>query len=218
MKRLFCGVLVLWLAGCVSPGRGELSCEEIGRLQGLIGKEMSAESLQAWVCAMYDLPSSQVTVEPLPDDFVHLVRWKKHDASYLAELERLVATRVDTDSTWAANQVITCLGQPAQYSARYSWGGERNELHFPLLYPDQGMLVDGYKVVRPPSVKQPPAIDGRLPIVYITLVRPGTAEQILYQIYDGGRPGMYEEVLREYRPWPGSWQGIVVDIDPNLQP
>jgi hypothetical protein len=191
------------------PGRSEPSCEEIRRLQGLIGKEMSADSLQTWVREMYDLPSSQVTVESFPVDSKHLVSWEKHSVSYLAVLKGLVLSRIDVDSTWAANHFITCLGQPAWYSASYSKGVEMNQLHLALLYPDQGLLVNGYNSLRP-WVRQPPRMDGRFPTQMLSVLHPGTAEQVIYQ--------KYGEVLCGYRSWPGSWEGIVVDIDPSLQP
>ena len=211
-------MLVLLLVVCAygkprKPGPG---CEEIATLRAQIGSELSPDSFREWVAQTYRLPLESITVETRADGQHHVIRWGKHDVSYTASLERLVLVHIGYSLAWtSADRVIACLGEPEWYSAQYKWAIPGHALHCALLFPDQGILAHDAKFLRSRPM-QPPPINGHFPISGFVFKQPGSAEQILYQIH-GHNSAHYEEVLQEYKPWPGEWEDIVIEIDPNLQ-
>ena len=212
-------MLVLLLVVCAygkprKPGPG---CEEIATLRAQIGSELSPDSFREWVAQTYRLPLESITMETRADGQHHVIRWGKHDVSYTASLERLVLVHIGYSlARTSADRVIACLGEPEWYSAQYKWDIPGNQLGLDLIFPEQGVLVHGWRFFRS-RPKQPPAIDGHFPILSFIFEQPTSAEQILYEIYGGKPSGLYEQVLQEYKPWPGEWEEIVIEIDPSLQ-
>ena len=217
MQRLVYLMLILLLAGCAYVRPGKPSCEEITTLRAQIGRELSPELFRAWVAQTYRLPLESITVETRADGQEYAIHWKKHGVWYSASLERrvLVDVRRHGPKAISADRVIACLGEPEWYSAQYKWAIPGHALHCALLFPDQGILAHDAKFLRSRPM-QPPPINGHFPISGFVFKQPGSAEQILYQIH-GHNSAHYEEVLQEYKPWPGEWEDIVIEIDPSLQ-
>ena len=216
MRKFIILPLALFLAACViappQPG-----CEEITTLRSQISKVVSPEQFRAWIVQAY-----QVSPESIKEDIPtggqdHLIRWKQDGVWYTAEIEQGVLVDITrTAGRIAADHVIACLGLPNQYKAEYGWHFVGNELGLSLLFSDAGVLAEGAEFLRS-RPKQPPAIDGVFPISTFIFTRPGSAEEVLRQVYGSWGADIYEKRLKEYKPWPGRWEDIVIDIDPNLQ-
>ena len=216
MRKATCLVLVLALVGCY-VGDGRICCDDIATLLVKIGKGYTPEAFREWVAQTYRLPLESVTVEARPDERLHVVRWQKRGVEYSAGLEQGILMDVGLASgRVSADRVIACLGQPARYRAHYDWNIPGNHLSLDLIFPEQGVLVHGWRFFRS-RPKRPAPIKSHFPIRSFFLTQPASVEQILYEIYGGKPSGLYEQMLQEYKPWPGAWEDIVIEIDPNLQ-
>ena len=214
-------ILILLLVSCADFGRKRLSCEELTLLRAQVGKEFSLESFRLWVHETYRVPLESIWIATTKDGQVHIAHWGDPNRTYYsATLEAMAGQLVVDDITFggvrgSADGIVACLGEPGLYSASYKFDppANANALHVRLLFPEQGVLASGAKFFRS-RPKQPPPIRGDFPIDFIRFFRPGTAEQILDRLF-GGSPALYEQALQEHKPWPGKWEDIVVEIDPN---
>lgn len=110
--------------------------------------------------------------------------------------------------------MVACLGIPTLYYARYNWDLGKYALHLYLLFPDQGILASGAKYFYP-KPKYVPSIEGDFPIRHLGLGPSGSAEQILHRIYIENSVNITPSIP-DYKPWPGNWQDIVIEIDPSI--
>lgn len=229
MKRFaYCSLLlILLLTGCTVPQLERPRCEEIANLRAQIGKEVSPESFREWVSQTYHIPLETITVDVLENGQRHVVHWNEVtrvwsivkweevvQVWYSATIEGLVVENIRVGGgSVPASKVMACLGKPARYRAWYRRIVEGNQLSLSLLFADQGILAVGARFFRS-DLRQPPPISDAFPLTGFTFTRPGSAEQLFHRIYSSEG---YEQMLREHRPWPDSWEDIVIGIDPNLR-
>lgn len=228
MKHLVYLSLILMLAGCV-PTLERPSCSEIANLRAQIGKEISPESFRQWVSQTYQMPLESITVDITPNEQTHIVHWREVtrvwlivrweeivQVWYAAALEQGVVDDIRVSGgSIPANKVLACLGKPAWYGAWYKDDLPGTQLSLNLLFPDQGVLAHGAKFFGS-SPKQPPPISEAFPLSSFLFMQPGSVEQVLHHIYYHPTRSLYEQMLREHKPWPGRWEDIVVEIDPSL--
>jgi hypothetical protein len=115
----------------------------------------------------------------------------------------------------AADRFIECFGTPDLYQATYHERHEDRWIYLELWYLDEGMRVSGRYFLRG---NQPPSVDGTALLDAVTLVPPGTAEEMLASSMVGSQ--MNEEDRARFigplNPWPGSWEDAEVDDTPSL--
>jgi hypothetical protein len=225
MKYLVYLFLILMLAGCTVSPLERPNCNEIVNLRAQIGKAISPDSFREWVSQTYHIPLETITVDVLENRQRHVVHWNEVSRVwsivkweevvqvwYSATIEGLVVDDIRVaGGSVPASKVLACLGEPARYRARYERIVEGNQLSFDLLFPDQGILADGARFFRS-DLRQPPPISDAFPLTGFIFTRPGTVEQILHDIYLSS----FYQMLREYKPWPGKWEDIMVEIDPSI--
>jgi len=225
MKYLVYLFLILMLAGCTVSPLERPNCNEIVNLRAQIGKAISPDSFREWVSQSYHMPLETITVNMTPDGRTYVVHWREvtrvwaivkweeiEQLEYSAAIEQLGVDDIRVaGGSVPASKVLACLGEPARYRARYERNVEGNQLSFDLLFSEQGVLAWGAKFFRT-SLKQPPLINDTFPLTGFIFTRPGTVEQILHDIYLSS----FYQMLREYKPWPGKWEDIMVEIDPSI--
>ncbi len=86
-------------------------------------------------------------------------------------------------------------------------------MSFELVYPDDGVLAGGSRVLRP-QFKTPPSVTTDFPVSFVRFVRPGTYDQVLSAIYGKLWDQVSDDVLQELKQWTGDWTGIAIDVDP----
>jgi hypothetical protein len=217
MRRLACVVLALLLVGCRLMARGQVSCDRIKVLQAQVGTETSLDQFRQWIRQTYSFVLGDSWVDSIREGEVHIVRWRKLEVDYTAVLEHLMIVDVAVSfpgGVISPEDVIGCLGQPERYRASYNSDIPGYALHLDLLFPDHGVLAGGATWLRS-RPREPPPIDRGHPIQDLRFVLPGTAEQVLYEVY-GAWADVYEQMLKEYKPWPEKWEDIVIEIDPSI--
>jgi hypothetical protein len=213
--------LMLVLASCTSMRPQVLDCDELSAsaLRSQIDRSTSSEQLRAWVSDAYDLQVSDIRAEVFKPGEAESIEWQKDGITYLGWIEGARLTDV-TISYGAprppADRFVACLGSPERYSASYRQMVEGNQLGLDLLFAAQGSLVYGAKFTNVEET-QPPAINGNFLVTGLRMVKPGSAVQVLGEIYGGPSSGAIEGALNESKPWPGQWKSIVVDIDPAIK-
>ncbi len=222
MQKLICLALIvmLALASCTAVQPTTLDCDQLtgGPLRAQIGKAMPSEQLRKWASDTFHLPISGIRAEVLSPGILETVEWQRDGITFRSTIEggKLVDVRVSYGARQPpADRLIACLGTPERYRASYEQMVEGNQLGLDLLFASEGGLAYGGKVMRIEQ-KQPPLLDGTFPISGLTMVEPGTADQVLREIWGEQSNGTYEQMLRTSKPWPGEWKSIVIDIDPAI--
>jgi hypothetical protein len=111
--------------------------------------------------------------------------------------------------------MLRCLGVPDRYWASYTQSVEARELTLNLLFASKGALVYGANIY-PFNQRQPPTLEETLPITGLTIVRPGSAEQIIQNIYGGQSNQLSIQMLRDAKPWPGDWKDLQIMDESGL--
>jgi hypothetical protein len=216
MRHITMLILILPLCACVSAGSQIRLCEEITALQSQMGTEINREQFLTWITETFQISRDSIEVTTWHDDLVF--SWQAGGVMYSAETDGAVLADVAIYyKNWRpeAAQFKKCLGDPSLYKASYQLGANPgNQLSAQFLYPLDGILISGARFLRFRPVT-PPAIRGDFPMSALRLTRPGSSEDVLSQIY-GGNSGLYEEMLTQYKPWPGGWDEITIDIDTSL--
>jgi hypothetical protein len=113
--------------------------------------------------------------------------------------------------------IVRCFGAPDLYQASYLTYIEAKIFDLGLWYPDKGVVVSGVHFGKhwvDWSGRPPPPFDEKVTMTYMTIVAPGTTEEMIKRVYTyGDRDDVREKVLKTLRPWPGAWEKIVVDTD-----
>lgn len=218
MRALTCLVIAVLLAGCTYPAH--LYCDIIRApaLRTQLDQETSIEQFKTWIAHTYGVASDSVFATHSKEREYWDVQWQVSGRIYDLALHN---GRLDDRAGMSflrqkpsADQVIACLGTPRLYYAHYNWDLGKYALHLYLLFPDQGILASGARYFYP-KPEQTPVIEGSFRISRFTFVRPGPAEQLLQKIYIEDSVSM-DPSIPAYRPWPGNWQDIVVEINPNI--
>jgi len=217
MRYITVLILISSLSACVSVGSQiRLNCEELTALQSQMATDIKREQFLTWIAETFQIAQDSIEVTTWHDDLIF--SWQAGGVMYSAETNGTVLVDMAIYyRNWRpeAAQFKECLGDPSLYNASYQLGtNPSNQLSASFLYPSEGILISGARFLwlRPET---PPGITGDLPISALRLTRPGSSEDVLFRIY-GGSPGLYEEMLTQYKPWPGSWDEITIDIDTSL--
>lgn len=218
MRALTCLVIAVLLASCTYLAQPDCDVIRASALRAQLKQESSIEQFKTWIMHTYGVASDSIFAARSRDREYWDVQWQVAGRRYDLALSN---GRLDDRAGMSferrkpsANQVIVCLGAPTLYYARYNWDLGQYALSLTLLFPDQGILASGAKYFYP-KPEQTPVIKGDFPISHLTFVLPGSAEQVLQEIYIEGSVSM-EPSIPEYQPWPGNWQDIVIETDPNI--
>ncbi len=214
MRCLVCLLASLLLIGCM-PTQKPVTCDEIVNFRAQIGKTFTRESLRAWIHDTYQIPLESIRENTLADGQSLSLHWGDPDRVYYSvTLNQYVIEDTMFGRPQASVGDLThCLGQPAAYRATYKRVPSGNELGLTLVYPDSGVLAAGTRIFHA-QLKQPPSVGTDFPVWYLRFVKPGTTDQVLSEIYIAGWGQANDGILQQYKPWPGNWSDIAVDIDP----
>jgi len=211
-RLMLCPGMVMLLAGCIFPGQPDCETINASALRAQFNQESSLDQFKEWVSHTYHVSPKTIRVIPSIDDKDYwTIYWEVAGRTYEVTLDdgRVGAgAGISFDRDIPAAQIILCLGTPAQYYARYNWDLGQYALHLTLLYPDQGILATGARYFYP-KPEQIPTIESTFGIYRLTFGPPGWTEQLRQSALNpSGEP---------YKPWPGDWKNIVIDIDPNVR-
>jgi len=221
MRRWIYLFLVLLLAACTSVKQRSCSCNEISAaaLRSVLLKETTIEQLLAWIAQEYHVLPQNVRSDVDQRRAFQILVWDANDVSYTIHMRGSVPTGA---IIWynsrppSASQVIDCLGAPEQYGASYKRDVEATKFELELLFPKSNIRASGWKFFYGQfryTRLQPPAIDGTFPIYRLSVGELISAEEMLGQ---APHPDQAESESRQFKPWPGKWEDIVVEIDPNI--
>ena len=204
------GLLCLFLTAC-NPLRHEvgpaLTCAQIARFQQLVSQVVSPEELHEQVQQEYGLPADKVDIVTYdrPDSELpatNEVRWTAKDkVEYVAYLNDHAIVRLDVGRiNTPGEQLLACLGQPAQYYPVSTWEESGPARNINLLFPAQGVRAGGWQYFGT-SVEAIPPVDGRFPFGKLTIVKPQPIEKMVNVIWRSSGP----DILAQCKPWPGDW-------------
>ncbi len=216
--------LAIFLAGillssCTGIGPVQPNCDEMTTLRAQISREGSPEQLRTWIADTYKIAPESIATNTVALQHDYLLQWQKDGLWYNMTIDKGVVTDIGADIRGlSAADVIACLGQPAYYSATYGYETEGGtQLNFNLLFPDQGILAEGAKILRARPA-QPPAITGDFPMRSFLFMQPSPASTLLQRAHSVYVPALREQMINAYEPWPGDWQGIEIGKSSNVSP
>ena len=211
-RILIRSVLVMLLAGFSSAARGPSTYEELARLQSLIGREVTPEAFCDWVAEAYRLPTESIAVKLRAEDHYRVVEWTQRGRCYTALLDGNVIARIGFEAPMtSAERVVAALGEPGEYRAEYKRHAGGHELSLRLVFPEQGIQASGSKFYYGGPVETP-SLDGRFGLRFFVVMRPASAEGLLEQMW-GDWPPLHAHLIKEYKPWPGTWGEIDIQCE-----
>lgn len=213
---LLCLSLIVWLLGCTVrvPGR-RMACNQIldDAAHSIPFEALTPERMQQWLQDTYHHEASDIAVlEFANEQMTKGVAWNWNGKGYGAafrneDLRNIVVRWRGTRPT--ITEVLDCFGEPDFYRAGYSPAGEPgNKLELELWYPEKGLMVGHFRYSHS---EQPPAIASRSTMTDLTIVRPGSIEAVVADAYLGRAVEVREKALQALKPWPGTWEDIVVE-------
>ena len=205
---LLAGIL---LSSCTGIGPVQPNCDEMTTLRAQISREGPPEQLRTWIADTYKTAPEGIATNALALQQEYLLQWQKDGLWYNMTIDKGVVTDIGVEARGlSAADVIACLGQPGYYSATYGYETEGGtQLNFNLLFPDQGILAGGAKILRARPA-QPPAITGDFPIGSFLFMQPSPASTLLQRAHNVYVPALREQMINAFKPWPGDWQGIEI--------
>ena len=111
-------------------------------------------------------------------------------------------------------QVIDCLGPPEHYIAFFENGPHGIYLSLALLYPDIGIVVRHFDIV---WRYEPLKIHPNKRMGFFVVVPPGTAEQVVTEMYSYGNEDPYHvRSVCLLKPWPGSIEDMEIASEEEM--
>lgn len=219
MNMLRAGIVLLsglLLSGCTGITAVHSTCDELVTLRTQIARAGSLEQFRTWIADTYQITPESIELHSVPPQ-MHLLLWHRDDQWYSMSIENGVVAEIGAQIRGlSATDVITCLGQPGQYKATYGYetpGG--TQLDFALLFPDQGILAGGAKILRARPT-QPPAITGDFKLDGFQFMPPGPVSTLLEQAHSVYAAPLREQMINAYKPWPDAWQDITIGKSWNV--
>ncbi len=220
---LLVAACLLLLACTVGLPRQAMTCDEIASnaLRALNFEGLNPETMLQWIETNYGVDESAMARLDAVGYPNHLsLAWEPQGNSYKYLIDfdenRLIAFHVWWQRRRAptADEVISCLGVPELYRATYLAGSHQNILTLELWYLEQGIVVRHVNAERP-GRNQPPPLDENILGSSMTVVQPGSVEEIAEKevIPISGNHSLSVYPLK---PWPGTWENIEVEVDPEL--
>lgn len=204
---------VVLLVGCSLSGPPNCEVIQASALRAQLNQETSLDHFKDWVSHTYHVSPKTIRAIPSIDDRdFWTVYWEVAGHTYRTTLDDGRVGRgatVSFNRGVPASHIISCLGMPVQYYARYNWDLGKYALHLTLLYPDQGILATGARYFYP-KPDQIPTIESAFGIYLLTYGPPGWTEQLQQSASNPSG--------ELYKPWPGNWKDIQIEIDPRAQP
>lgn len=201
------------MASCTVGMPASPSCDELIILQGQISRQASAEEMRAWIAQTYHITPESIALDPVPQLQAQLLTWKNQGLWYHLDMdvEKGIVTGVGVDTAGlTASDTIACLGQPSMYSATYGYETEGGtQLNLDLLFAERGILVGGARILRD-RPQEPPAITGSFLMNGVRFMPAGSAVELVQQLGSEYVPGLREQVIKGYKPWPGDWKDVQV--------
>jgi hypothetical protein len=219
MGRYFCLFFALLLTACNLLTTSQPNCDQIAglTLRGFLFKEINPEQLQSSIAEKFNLRNEMISAQPVGADW--LLDWNKGGVFYSMSTEGKVTSRayvVYEQGAPSADQLIQCLGTPSRYWAYYTRSVPGHELDLYLLFPNQGILGEGAKYGDYNAI-QPPPLDGNILLGSLSYVKPGSDEEVLRRVLSPQLVDVEKAVREDFKPWPGAWKDIVIEIDPTLR-
>lgn len=208
-------LFALWLFGCTTTPSPR-TCAEIlaPDLRALLTQPLSTKETRAKIASLYELPLDEVGVSS--DGF----GWRKGGiaGNLITEhpfgLKSPPAISIEfKERPPTTQQVLDCLGAPDTYLYWYHappGTGYRPILDLELYFVQQGIRA---RVAQLGERNQPPRLDGTNPVVDLYYVQPDSRAKTMEEL----TLLIPSERKAKIKPWPGSWQDIVIDIDPSAR-
>lgn len=218
MKLRFHLLLVVLLTACTSTKH--FGCDEISAitLRPILSKAVAIEQLPTWLAEVYHISPQDIRIEIDQDKSFRLLMWEADDVFYTMHIRNSIPIGVivwyNHSKPPSVDQVIICLGVPTKYRAIYKHDVEAKKLDFEMLFLNHNIRAEGWKFFRW-TYQNPPSIDKTFPIYRLIVGELISVEEMLGQTPP---PDRTESELSQFRPWPGNWQDIIVEIDPSIRP
>ena len=218
-------ILLSLLSGCyVSPFPREpvtipgtpppFSCEKINdpRWQEFRFGVDSADEAAPRISRNWEIDSKPFTPYEYESGASHL-SWKDaaQGISYAAHFREKILRSIEVEfkPTPTLAQVLDCLGPPESYGAYLEHENELTVFVMDLYYLEKGYVFTHSSLSQQ---KKPPADLPALRIELLSVVDPGTAEQMIPNVnWFGHLPGVQIWWQCVLRPWPGSIEAIEVE-------
>ncbi len=214
MKKLMFGtisvlillVFILWFINWWrwSPS----SCSEIEEtaLHTLVIDGAGTNEVRSWLNEAYQLKESSIYTNNFTDGATGLT-WERNNSKYFTRSydDNLVQAHVKWG--WLepnGKEILDCIGMPDLYYADYSLFQEY-ALSLDLWYLEKGIVV---RTTHFNPKKEAPIINENIIMTNIYFLSPGSAEEMNRDI---AREGWAEYSTSVLKPWPGSWEEIVIN-------
>lgn len=224
MRKHMVFLSLLWLvglmltsceAGVTLPSSSTCQCAslpDLVPLQAAVGTAISPDELVDKMSEAYQIPSAEISTAVESEASASFV-WEKDGVRYRAGTEQgmLIAGWATDERLFlpSAQCVVTCWGTPDTYRGFFTLGVPGRALSFEMLFAQKGTLAEGVKYYGIDQ-ESPPPISGRFPIRSYNVRAGGTPTDVLRSVYYSG---LDQELLEQYKPWPGDWDHIAIDID-----
>ncbi len=185
------------------------SCEEIAEPRVLAAplNQLTPDTLPDWVESSFHLS------EPITVFSVNQYVWKEGERRYDVVLSpNIKRIKVDLAPQPSLNEVLACLGSPALYYATSHLHSDV-ALEVGLWYPDRNVVVEHFVLSRGLRlIPYTPYIDGQIRMQRLTVVRPGTVNEMIDNaIPYGNMAELHDKVVKSLKPWPGEVSKMEID-------
>jgi hypothetical protein len=219
MRRYLYFLLALLLMNCNGIGSSQQTCDQIAglTLRSFLFKQTTPEQLRSAIAQTYHLPAESVSAQSARGEWVF--DWNQDGLFYTIETKGGIPSRASVvyeQRTPSADEVTKCLGAPSRYKAWYTRGVPGRELDIDILFANQGILATGAEFPNSNS-NQPPPVGGNISLSGFAYVQPGSDEEVLRRVLNPELVNVDKAVQEDFKPWPGTWKDIVVQIDPDLR-
>lgn len=212
-RLLLCVGMAVLLVGCSFSGHPDCEVIQASALRAQFNQETSLDHFRDWVSNTYHVSPKTIRVIPSIDNRDYwTIYWEVAGQTYDITLDNGRVDRgagISFNRGVPASHIVSCLGPPAQYYAGYHWDLGKYVLHLTLLYPDQGILATGARYFYP-KPDRIPTIESTFGIYRLTFGPPGWTDQLQQSVLNPSG--------ELYKPWPGNWKDIQIEIDPRAQP
>lgn len=219
MKRcvwLF-AVLAVLVTACGNRTDQASLCTNLVLFQSQISETFTPQEFLRWIDETLEIDISDVKILDAPPAPPIGFNWTIGNYRYSATLEddKFTEIRIGTIDGGGipAHTVVECLGKPEIYRAIHDsdirvLGGE---LTFEMIF-SSGVMAGGFRFYRRLPAT-PLSIDENFTISWFVITSPGTAVEILQQVYITSAQDTFSWI----HLWPENWEDIQVDVTPEMQ-
>jgi len=197
------------------------TCDDITdmRLRSLLHETLSPEDMKRRLAEIYGVLPGKVD-SATNDDGSGYVKVSQQGMAHtlVTQDSHPIGGRLLFDSQLpSAQKVVQCLGNPEWYWAYYSVRpkGAGNPLALYMYWPSKG--IHAY-VIMVAHIKEPPSLDGNMPVTFIDYVLPSSDEQTtMDELTSDHSPVIRDHLRDQLKPWPGQWQDLQIELNPILR-